>query len=102
MSLEAKIINIPGRPGMHAMQDTTRNAYAEGHRDARHAAAELAASHDALMQQMAEALQCLVTFLPSDHPEMQDKQRIQPGFVYIRWADLRQAIEALRAYKESQ
>ena len=41
---------------MHALVDSTRIAYAEGHRDARHAAAELALKADALADAVQDVL----------------------------------------------
>lgn len=70
------------------------SAYKYGHRDARHSAAELALSSDALLQQMAEALNCLLDGT-QNVGEMQwcgDEQD----------SPWERARAALRAYKESQ
>lgn len=57
MSLHDKIMNIIGRhSSCRATSDGERQAYATGHRDARHAAAELAVAQDALVAQLVEAL----------------------------------------------
>ena len=56
MSLESRIMNLPasGEPAGGSM------AYKLGHRDARHAAAEIASEGDALTEQMAASLQIMV------------------------------------------
>lgn len=57
MSLHDKIMNLPGKPGMYVLDRGRHIAYYEGHRDARHAAAELAVKQDALVAQLVEALE---------------------------------------------
>ena len=61
MSLHAKIMNIPasGEPAGGSM------AYKLGHRDARHAAAELAFEDDRLKLEMARRLRDLCEWLES-------------------------------------
>lgn len=89
MKLEARIMNLPTKASIEKEPVHARVLYKEGHRDARHAAAELAATHDALMQQMVEALELIAGTDPVD--AALDPQRA-----------VRVAAEALRAYKEQQ
>lgn len=56
MSLHDMIMNLPAHvPGN--LVDSEDGWYLEGHRDARHAAAELAAEADATIAQLVEALE---------------------------------------------
>jgi hypothetical protein len=55
MSLHEKIMNIECEKEMQPWANT-REAYQYGHRDALHAAAELAVQQDAVVKQLAEAL----------------------------------------------
>lgn len=55
MDLHGKIMNLPC-DGATLDWANTREAYMYGHRDARHAAAELATAADALIAELVEAL----------------------------------------------
>ena len=55
MNLHGQIINMTADAG-NASTDSTRIAYLEGHRDARHVAAELALKADAAMQEAAQII----------------------------------------------
>ena len=58
MNLHDKIMNLPlGGGASEWRTETLLYPYKCGHRDARHAAAELAVKHDALLEQMAAALE---------------------------------------------
>lgn len=64
------------------------------------AAAELRRLHS-VNADLLEALKTLAVFLPSDHHEPADNERIQPGFIYIRWGDLRAARAAIARAEET-
>lgn len=63
MSLHNEIINTPaniildGPDGVGNVSQNRYTAYKEGHRDARHAAAELALKYDALVEKLLDALE---------------------------------------------
>ena len=56
MSLSARIMNLP-LDGVDSAPENSRAAYFSGHRDARHAAAELAAEADATRDELVAALE---------------------------------------------
>lgn len=60
MSLQQRIMNLPFTEPADVSAYRPEFASKIGHRDARHAAAELAAPYDALIEQMAKALRVLV------------------------------------------
>ena len=60
MSLHRDIMNLPFVEPKDVSAYRPEYAAKLGHRDARHAAAELAAPYDALVEQMAQALQLIV------------------------------------------
>lgn len=94
MKLEARIMNLPTSSLIEGWNQAERHNYKMGHRDARHAAAALAAAHDALMQQMAEAL------------ELARTEMIDSGNWFATdygWPKACESVDAaLRAYKEQQ
>lgn len=63
MSLHNEIMNTPaniildGPDGVGNVSQNRYTAYKEGHRDARHAAAELALKYDALVEKLLDALE---------------------------------------------
>lgn len=63
MSLHNEIINTPaniildGPDGVGNVSQNRYTAYKEGHRDARHAAAELALKYDVLVEKLLDALE---------------------------------------------
>jgi hypothetical protein len=64
MSLHARIMNIAERD--RGLQDHPDLCYGLGHRDARHAAAEIAAEGDALVEELVNALARLCRNFPTD------------------------------------
>jgi hypothetical protein len=57
MSLHNEIMNIQGKPEQHEFRFSHAIAYKTGHRDARHAAAEMALKKDALIEKLLDALE---------------------------------------------
>lgn len=63
MSLHNEIMNTPaniildGPDGVGNVSQNRYTAYKEGHRDARHAAAELALKYDVLVEKLLDALE---------------------------------------------
>jgi hypothetical protein len=92
MSLHDKIMNI--RCVLPIAGAGDRVVFKEGHRDARHAAAELALQYDALIEQMAAALAVFVDFPEDTFAGEQD-------FAFtmtVRMRDMRNARAALAAH----
>ena len=58
MSLHGEIMNLPAKPSISA-NASVDHAYRVGHRDARHAAAELALKADAEIERLRSALRNL-------------------------------------------
>lgn len=56
MSLHNDIMNIPANSDVENYPDNLRLAYKVGHRDARHAAAEMALKADSKIEKFAESL----------------------------------------------
>lgn len=57
MDLHGQIMNLPARLPKDCAKMATATAYKTGHRDARHAAAELALRADALVHELREVLE---------------------------------------------
>ena len=69
---------------MYSMDDRTRIAYAEGHRDARHAAAELALQADAVRDELLAALRDLDECYCDARDDMSRAERAHHLAVLIR------------------
>lgn len=81
MSLHDKLMNLPhGATGELYAERAEFLAYKTGHRDARHAAAELAVGQDAVVEKLAEVLGmasiALDDWLNIHAPEFCDEQRV--------------------------
>jgi hypothetical protein len=57
MDLHGQIMNLPARLPSDCAKMATSTAYKAGHRDARHAAAELALTTDATMEEAAKIIE---------------------------------------------
>jgi hypothetical protein len=57
MTLHGKIMNLPARMPSECAKMAASTAYKAGHRDARHAAAELALKADALADELRDVLE---------------------------------------------
>lgn len=57
MDLHGQIMNLPARLPKDCAKMATSTAYKAGHKDARHAAAELALRADALVHELREVLE---------------------------------------------
>lgn len=94
MNLHGRIMNLPasGEPAGGSM------AYKLGHRDARHAAAEMAKEADALIAELTEALAVFVDFPADTFLGEEDG----PFTLTARLSDMRQARAALTKAKDWQ
>jgi hypothetical protein len=73
MNMHGRIMNLPGAGGLSEIGTThgEQLAYKRGHRDARHAAAEIAVKGDALVEELVAALAAMCKSMPTDG-EMRD------------------------------
>jgi galactose-1-phosphate uridylyltransferase len=74
MNLHGQIMNLPVVPKNMDAEPNQRLAYKLGHRDARHAAAELALTADDQIRKLREALEWIARVNATDH-EYQSKAR---------------------------
>lgn len=75
-SLHDRIVNIPINEECESgFIGSWQRGYRQGHRDARHAAAELALEADAVRDELVKALRLLVDLLPDPELDTDDVQR---------------------------
>lgn len=95
-TLHDKIMNISWQEDPYSPDRAERIAYKTGHRDARHAAAELAAKQDVLIEQLAATLEWAMTQGGLSYTRRLPKQ----NEAYCDAVDNARAV--LKSYKESQ
>ena len=68
-----RIMNIPS--DVEGMSNPSRVIYKTGHRDARHAAAEIAAEADELVEDLYEALDNLLGMIENERPDWRHSEQ---------------------------
>ena len=79
IDLHARIMKLRAREDGPFGSPSTRIAYKTGHRDARHAAAELASEQDVVVEELYEALEACVSSLVDsgrDHAPSVEQARV--------------------------